>query len=364
MSSLLHNGARRTMVVVALTTVLAGACVRPNDPGVAIDPLNADIVFGVKDIAKEEVTPGAVTPNPDAVQAEPVADLLPEQIFTSTPKREIPRPQLRNNTPVAEVCPAAALNAFPAESAPLNIPEGIRPKEGTYRWKRNGTVTMPTFGGQTSTVTREGLEERLVRNVEEITVPGQDEARQIFSYEVVSPELGGDNVVITTYKVDSDATAVQAFNPVNDEDPPRSGEPERGVVIKSVQYQDKNGNRTERAFMPTTGLLILPLDVQTGENYSSVAVDPSTQQTWRFDGEVEKRDRVDACGEIIEGWKVTGTLTVSGANGGERKQTWIVAPHMGGLVIGDFFEGAYGSATVKLDSNIGQREPTAAAAAA
>lgn len=356
-SQLLRSG--RSLVVIGLASVLLGGCVKPNAPGVAIEPLNADIVFGVEEIANREADPAAIAPDPAGIEAELDNDLLPEQVFAPPAPRNFPRPPLRAVEAAPKVeCPDALLNAFPAETAPLEVPDDRSPKEGLYKWKRDATVERATQFGPVAT-NQKGLEERLVRNFEMVLEDPSDGGRT-YRYEVVQPELGTSNVAIMTYQVDTNATAVQAFNPVGADDPPRVGEVERGVVLKSVRYEDEAGNRLPGAFTPATGLLILPLGVLVGEVFTSTAVDPSTQQTWRLEAVVESRDRVDACGEIIEGYRVKGDLTVTGANGGTRKATWIVAPHLGGMVIGEQFEGEYGDLKVTYNANIGQLEPSPA----
>jgi len=49
---------RRTTVVAAgLVMVATAGCVQPGPPGVAVDKLSADIVFGVKEVEAPSVAP-------------------------------------------------------------------------------------------------------------------------------------------------------------------------------------------------------------------------------------------------------------------------------------------------------------------
>jgi hypothetical protein len=52
------------------------------------------------------------------------------------------------------------------------------------------------------------------------------------------------------------------------------------------------------------GLLVLPLPVVGGETFQSTAVDPRTGQTITRDSTVVGRERIDACGDLVDGWLV------------------------------------------------------------
>ena len=111
--------------------------------------------------------------------------------------------------------------------------------------------------------------------------------------------------------------------------------------------------------MPTTGLLLGPLPIRTGEMFTSVAVDPVTNQSFRYEAQLVKRDRVDACGEILDGWRVEGTLTVSGRTQSTVKLTTIVAPQLGMIPVYEKVEGP----GVNLEYTLGQKVPSAVTAA-
>ncbi len=342
--------------VVAAAALLAGGCVRPGDPEVGVTTLNADIVFGVKEPAEAQV---AAPPNfaPPATTGGPGADfqgeLLPPRALDDRPAqpRSAPLPAFEAPKAARSACPDAAVNAFPEESAPLNVPGDRFPAEGSYRWKRSGTVKQ---GDAASAVS--GLEQRVVHKLTKEDADPANEERRRFTYEVVQPLLGTADVASIGYRVDTAAATRTIRNPAGAGEV-RQGEAERGVVVESVRVEDAAGNRVGQAFNPSTGLLLLPLPVLAGEQFTSVAIDPVTQQTWRYEATVVGRDRVDACGQIIEGWRVQGTLAVSGSGGGTRKATFVVAPHLGGLVIGEFLDGAYEDRTVNLSFNVGQKVP-------
>lgn len=349
---------RSTAIVVlaACGTLLTG-CVQQKAPGVAIRALNADIVFGVKPKDSEAPAPSnfSVTPDEASAASADTYDELPAQVFTPI-ARALPKPlQFDNQSKPAPVCDDAALNAFPDESAPLNVPDDRSPQVGLYKWKRSGTVTAADGTSQQLS----GLEDRFIRNVVVDPADPTNAARRRYSWESLEPQVGANEIAVVTYHVDTAPTVNrQVLNPVG-QDPPDVGEPERGVVLKSINYIDKNGNKGSSAgFNPTTGLLLLPLPVFDGQQFTSVAIDPATGQTWRYDAQVMGRDRVDACGTVLEGWRVRGVLDVSGTGAGTRTYSVVISPSLGGIVIGQSIQGTDGANQVEVSFNIGQKTPT------
>jgi hypothetical protein len=341
----------RLLCLAVLAATTAGACVQPDPPSVGIKALAADIVFGADPIEEEEAQPAAFEP-PATNTAEAEVAVLPPQIFTPAPPKSFPRPPFEVPKPATAVCPPAAVDEFPDLTAPLNVPADALPMEGVYRWKKTGFQT--TASGVTTEIT--GFEERAIRNV---TVGAADPAnaeRIRFTYEVVQPFR--DGLAVTRYAVDTAARSAEQNSPAGDLRI-STGEPERGVVIDSVTYTDTSGTATQRPFAPLTGLLLTPLPIRTGEAFQSVAVDPTTQQTWRYDAQLLKRDRVDACGEILEGWRIDGTLAVTGVEGGEREFSVIVAPQFGGIPILESSKGTDSEGTqFEITYTIGQLEPS------
>jgi hypothetical protein len=341
----------RLLTLVVAAAMTTGACVQPDPPSVGIKALAADIVFGADPIEEEEAQPTTFEP-PVTQTAEAEVEVLPPQIFTPAPPKSFPRPPFEAPRPAAPACPPAAVDEFPDVTAPLNLPAGALPKEGVYRWKKSGSQT--TANGVTTEVT--GFEERAIRNV---TVGAPDPAnaeRVRFTFEMVQPFR--DGLAVTRYAVDTAARSAEQNSPAGGLRI-STGEPERGVVIDSVTYTDDEGTATQRPFAPLTGLLLTPLPIRTGEEFQSVAIDPTTQQAWRYEAQLVKRDRVDACGEILEGWRTDGTLTVNGADGGEREFSVIVAPQYGGLPILESSKGTDADGTqFDITYTIGQLEPS------
>jgi hypothetical protein len=370
--------ARLAVAGVALLAVSAG-CVKPDPPGVGIQKLAADIVFGVKppapDAPPPNLIPGqagedyAITFLPPSF---PSAARFPDQggSADSRPARP-PSSRLPRPTPLSAprlACPPAALNAFPAKEAGLTV-EGT-PAEGQYRWKRQGTQTVANLPGVQIPVT--GFEQRLIRNTVRISATE-------FIFETVQPELGGSVTTISTFKVKTDAVSRGATVPVDpqlpgppeDVDPPvevpsppkppgsvRAGEPERGISLTKLQRVDAEGNSSELVFAP--GVLYLPLPVEPGESFTSVGIDARTGSVLQHQARVLGRERVDACGEIVDGWAVEATQTFSGSasTAPPRTYRYIVAPQLGGFIVSEEFHVTSPNGNTDVVITLGQVRPS------
>jgi hypothetical protein len=306
---------RSGVPVAGLAALLLAGCVQPGPPGVGIQKLAADIVFGVKpptDTPPPNLEPGpvgagdATTYLPDGSAPAPAA---PGDAGSALPPKSGPRARLTPLQPVKSTCPPAALTAFPAKEAGITV-EGF-PVEGQYRWKRQGTQTVPTLPGVKLPIG--GFEQRLVRNVTKVSDTE-------FTFETVQPELSGGVTTISTFKVKLDAIQRTVTPPVSPPDvthptsplplpvqppvtnptlpkPPipdsvSAGDPERGISLMKLQRVDAEGNTSEINFSP--GVLYLPLDVHPGEEFTSVGIDPRTGQVLENKAKVGNRQRVDA----------------------------------------------------------------------
>jgi len=354
------------------SVVLGTACARPDAPGVAIAKLQSEIVFGVKEKAAlpqpadvPGVTNAPVQPQLARanviIEREAALELPPEDLFVrAAPEQPTkPRPALR----AASTCPEAALNAFPEEPAPLNVPKDRLPLEGLYRWKKSGTSPavkgLENLGPQAVS----GFEQRIIRKVEviqtdqQIEVAGNIAQREgkTYEYEFVLPNLATGGLAAFTYQVKTNGRSAFADDPVEEGGGFRTtGEPERGVVLKRIEPLDGSKGGT---FEPSTGLLLLPLGIRPGERFSSAAVDSTTGQTMQIEGRVIKPVRVDACGEILEGWQVESVLRTDNAN--PIKYTYVIAPQLGGTFISQTFEQGEGAQKSALTFSIGQKLPGA-----
>ena len=380
---------RRSRVVAALVAVLAltAGCAQQDPPGVGVQKLAVDIVFGVKPPAPDAPPPNLAPGAADGEAVTYVPPALPSlkslrapgaPAFNTRPPR-LPAGRLRPTplTPARSTCPPATLNAFPATEAGFNV-VGL-PAEGQYRWKRQGTQTVATLPGVKLPIA--GFEQRLVRNVIKLSDTE-------FTFETVQPELAGGITTVSTFKVKTAATSRTVSPPVTPPDqlpsPPETpvpvpvtppttppgvevpsvppsitaGEPERGVSLMKLQRFDAEGNSSELTFSP--GVLYLPLQVVPGEQFTSVGIDPRTGAVLQHQAQVVRRERVDACGEIIDGWLVEATQTFSGSAGTAPPRTYryIVAPQLGGILTSEELHTTSAQGTTDVVISLGQLRPS------
>ena len=221
----------RRLAVAGLAAVFLAGCVERDAPGVGIQKLAADIVFGVKpaaDTPPPNLAPGqagagdATTYVPDPATVGGSSPFGSDSDFASGPGRGS-GPRLPRVTPIAppkSTCPPAALTAFPAKEAGQSV-EGL-PVEGQYRWKRAGTQTVATLPGVKLPIS--GFEQRLVRNVVKVSDTE-------YTFETVQPELGSSITTISTFKVKIGAVSRTVAPPV---EPPDTSRPTLPVPLPSA----------------------------------------------------------------------------------------------------------------------------------
>jgi hypothetical protein len=357
---------------IAIAVVFAG-CAQPDPPGVGVQKLAADIVFGVKppppDAPPANTAPGgdlsgeATTYVPVGPSRSFPTPSFPAPRASRVPSTRQPRPTPLNPTRAA--CPPAALNAFPATEAGLTV-AGM-PAEGQYRWKRTGTQTMATLPGVSIPIS--GFEQRLIREVKKVSDTE-------FTFQTVQPELGTGVTVLQTFKVKTDAVSKAVEPPVrtiplerpdqlpkevpfpsNPSVPSRQvGDPERGISLMRIERIDAQGNSSALNFTPA--VLYLPLPIVPGESFESVGIDSRTGQVLQHQAQVVRRERVDACGEIVDGWAVEATQTFSGqSTAATRTYRYIIAPQLGGPMISEQVKVTAPEGTLDVTFSLGQTKP-------
>ena len=105
------------------------------------------------------------------------------------------------------------------------------------------------------------------------------------------------------------------------------------------------------------GVLFVPLPVQPGASFQGVGVDPASGETLEVDGSVDRHERVDACGEILDGWRVTTRETFSGAQSQPATYNFIVATELGAMIIGEHLDTTTTDGHFVLDYTLGQTHP-------
>lgn len=337
-------------LLLAVVGGLGAACVSPKVPGVKVDAVQADIVFGVEQPAVGEVPPPTAVEVPDARQGGVAPDLrvpfrnrIPDRF--SNVQYDV--------APSDADCPTAPPTEAPDVVAPDNA--SAPPAEGLYTWKRSGNQTVVVQGTSYDSPIS-GFEHRLVRALDKIS-----DTR--WTFEVVQPDLSGATLV-TTYAVNTDPTEV--------EDPTtggrgvtapkvgqttRAGEPLRGLTLERQEYYDGNGILVGE-FDPVDPILLAPLPVLSGETWTSVGIDSRSGQTIRVDGVMARRESVDACGSRLDAWLSDMTVAYSGTSETTRELDLFVSTELGGLPIGERISETSGDGG-SLDAffSIGQRDP-------
>ena len=333
---------RRRFAILALPVIFSGCGIGlgTGEGRVAVDTLTTDILFG----AHVQASP---TPQPTAPPVEPPLQPLqpPPLTFGNFDFGSFfPAP-----APVA-ACPRASDLSFPAQIAGPNVT--APPATGGYRWVQSGGLVIST-GTSTVTIPLAGFHQEYIRNVGTgtpnavvPTTPG--EAGPDYTFESIVPSaLGGNTAYLKIqWQVKANGTtttqgAQGVFVTAQD--------PEAGLALKQIERLDAAGATLGPYFKPTSGLLFLPLPVAPGAQWTSTGIDPQGQ-TMTLAGQVLKRDKVDACGDLVQGWAVHATLT-SGAS--TSTLDYMVATQMGGILVsnnidGQYFNGTFAKALMRI----------------
>ena len=329
---------RRLLAVLAVAGLVTAACGEPNEPTVRLQNVQADIVFG------EIAPPNRAAPANAAVGPLGEADDFGEVDEFDFDDRSGVLSRLPPRAAPVEPCPPAALTEFPDQEASLNV-QGI-PPVGLYRWVRAGeqSLTAPI----PLKVAVSGFEKRLVRDYKK-------ESDTAFTFETVQNEFGSGQIVVTRYRVKTESKQQR----VGATDV-RVGEPDRGIAIISIERFDSKSGGALSTFTPTPPVLVLPLPIVPGEAFEGAGVDPTDGSTLRIQGSVRKRQQVDACGEVIDGWLVEGSRTFSGGFGqsaGTQTYNYIVATQLGGHIIQEYVESKSAEGSAKVTFRVGQEQP-------
>ncbi len=287
------NSSMRKFAVagLAVLALASTACVKQNKAGVGIAKFDSSAVFGIA--VEKPVVPGFSQP-------EDTSDF-------NLPDLPVPTPQ--NPIPPQGPCPPAKLTAFPKASATPQI-KGM-PTEGLYTWKRNSFEFKNTAATPPLKFLPFALQGRGIRRVVK-------ESDHQFSFEMVAPDpFTEDGTVVTGFQVNTNPKLLVNQNiasrtigvvPVPGQ-AVRIGNPadESGIFITKIEQLTAAGIRTS-IFSPVMPMKIVPLDeaiVRSGQTFRSFGIDATTGAVIANDGAVGRTNRVDACGEIVEGYAVT-----------------------------------------------------------
>ena len=336
----------RMAALLLLVGLATNACVSPGKPGVAVDNVEANVVFGI-DKKPEPVLPANtdVGDLPSGAQnggfaftfRNPAADRLPPLVSGQT---------------ATSSCPTAPPTA--AAERPVDVTISGAVEEGTYLWKRTGTQTKPNpAGGDPIKTEVKGFEKRIIRNVEKVDDPNDPNA---YSFEMVQTLIDRPVIQVRTFLVKPHSSAQYQTGGVYTIDNPRVNEPEGGVSLIKVENLDETGSSLG-TFEPVTGLLYLGLPVDASESFHSTSTDPKTGQTIVQDSAVKGRSRVDACGDLVDGWRVEASQTRSDASGSVA-YNYLIATQYGGVpILEEIHTTAEDGTTFDVTFSLGQLHP-------
>lgn len=290
---------KAAIALVAFSTFGATACVHQNAPGVGIVKFDSSAVFGI--------TPADKPPVPDF-------SLPPQGVDFVNPGNGFVPHDL--NKVDAGPCPPAKLTAFPKTSATVRVMG--EPPEGLYKWKRDLVQSKDlTVKPPKLTSLDFALEGRAVRRVAK-------QGDHQFTFEMVAPDaFVPGHTIVTGFQVNTNPKLVVERNvasrtigvvnvpgtDVRVADPTDAP----GIFITAIDVQDDKGTRVT-SFHPVQPMLIAPLEggiLRSGETFRSVGIDELSGAAISNDGIVGRTSRVDACGEIVEGYAISLKQTLS-----------------------------------------------------
>jgi hypothetical protein len=301
----------RALTAVAACVALA-ACGSPASR-VEVDRDQTDIVFGF-------TTP---SPRPAPTAAAPKAPPPEEAFVPFTPK---PFERIFKSEPTA-ACPTAEPNA-PIEGSAGTEVKG-RPLPGTYAWKASGHTVVAGHD-----IPLVGDLKHYVRSVEtyEDAAFGESSSGDAFTYEEIEPtqNSSGAGLWLFAYQTKADST---------------SADPEAGLVLKRIDALKSNGGFADTFFSPFGGgLLMVPFPIKAGQTWNTATVDFQRQRTFQLTGQVLRREAVDVCGKLIQGWHVDAEIVGAGT---DATVDYIVSGEHAGQIIAVAIDGTYLGVTYK-----------------
>lgn len=342
------------LVVVVSALALAGC--GTGAPGVAVRRISSNIEFGVSTTTTSSPL-GAAAPQSVAPANLTLPGQVPAFDFATTTTYNFSSPAYvpTSVTSTADQgqCPEPPYGASPDRSVALSVAQP--PTQGSYKWQ---IIDSQPVSGTNFTLKTYHYVTYVIDNVTKTTttpnpVPG-DSATTVFDYDVITPGSEGGTVT-TTYEVKQNAPEVSG-SAGNVGQTQHVGSPDRGLSLVSVV--DRNGSGAMTAsFHPSTPVLLFPLDVASPQSFNAAGVDPSNGASFTNQATASgQTTRVNACGQLVDGWSVTSTQSFS-QNGSTDTSTvdYAVATQYGGIIISSASTPT-GSSQTETDE-IGQLKP-------
>jgi hypothetical protein len=303
-------------VAALLGMAVLSACAQRAAPGVQTQSVPANISFGVPPVTAVALPAGVTFPVSVAAPAVGLPSLDP---ISALPPLPLPAPFPIDS--VGSGCTPGGAAKFPTLPASNNVPAQRFPELGHYRWNYRGQRSDAAG----KAVPLVGSQDRYLANL--VKTPESTVAGASFTFDSVERDVVIGHFVTTTYSV---ALSGPASNPTVS-----SNVATTGLSLLKIVNVDPT-TKTSTTFAPAQPLLLVPLPIVVGQTVSSVGVDPISFTTVQFKGTVGASQRVNACGQLIEGYPVTGTETiVSGTASVALAYTLVIAPQFGGVPIAE-----------------------------
>jgi len=315
----LRRGPRTRTLAVAAALALAltsAACAGPHKPfELGLKEVPSDLLLG--DQAKHTALPA---------QLPPTAFLLTDLAPPPLPARAVETlpPPIPDVVARPSLCPA--LDPLAPAKRPVTLDIAAPPVPATYAYRTAGQV-LDGGGGRTlgNTATH------TVGNVQTLG-PGE------FTFDVTVRQ--DTSTTTTTYHV----------------------VPRTSAVVAPGLYIAKVDSGALVPFQPKPELLLVPFPALPGTTFNGAGSDGATTIT--FDGLVDLTERVDACGQPVDGivvrlsnGRASSARPEPGTAGAETfTATYVIATQYGGLSIRDDFKGGSpaGVAARELHGTINQ----------
>lgn len=348
---------RKGRTVFALAALgLATACGN-TDPGVSVTNAQSDVVFAGAS-ASPSAGAAAIPGTQEGTPVQPPVPNFPRSFpslkgFENNPPFQFPQPGGTTAPQTTRTCPGPQLGST-APSAATTFVQG-QPKPGFYLWQ---LLTITDLGSNISTTAAKYTNYE-IKNVSKITTrpnPNGDPT-SVFTYEVVAP-IGKGSTITYTMQVKQNAQGTNVSTG-NVGKPQRVSEPDAGVAIAKEVQRDSTGKVTA-TFTPTPAVLILPLPVQGGAEFTGAGTDPTTGGSMQVRGTVKGPDRVTGCSEFIQGIRTDATVSSQGAPSQVANtvtEIFTIETQSGGLVVGTAQQPSTNSKVTSL-TVVGEARPT------
>ncbi len=312
---------RLTRAAAALALAALVGCSPPTSVSVGVKDLSTDIEF-----SRADATPVPVVAPPPVtgVPGFPIAPLPPNVVQPGGPVVVALPPDLPPPAPLPNTCPKAS-PLVAAKNANTPRP-GAPPVAASYRYRLSGSFTVT--GAHPASGVYPATSVRGIRDVQEIAGGG--------GYEFfISDDMGMD----VGYTVIPEQRAAPQ-NPVGVGEQPTPVE--AGIYVNGFTYRRADG--TTLSLRPQPFVMIAKLPLAPGDKWQSKGVDPATGVSVIVNGQTglgeefsPSRDRVDACGTVLDATWVeytVDTTPLTGATADEEPPSSIVGGGLGIQFVG------------------------------